>query len=34
MIRRNVQHMVRYIERENLGDRFPLAAFEAALLTR
>lgn len=34
MIRRNVQHMVRYIERENLGDRFPLAAFEAALLAR
>ena len=23
MIRRNVQHMVRYIERENLGERFP-----------
>ena len=34
MIRRNVQHMVRYIERENLGERFPLAAFEGALLAR
>ncbi len=34
MVRRNVQHMVRYIEREKLGDRFPLAEFEAALLVR
>jgi len=25
---------VNYIEREKLGDRFPLAAFEAALLAR
>ncbi|MBF8745896.1 toluene tolerance protein [Pseudomonas putida] len=32
MIRRNVQHMVRYIERERLGERFPLADFQAALL--
>jgi len=34
MVRRNVQHMVSYIEREKLGDRFPLADFEAALLAR
>ncbi|MFJ4351706.1 toluene tolerance protein [Pseudomonas sp. NPDC089428] len=34
MVRRNVQHMVRYIEREKLGDRFPLDEFEAALLAR
>ncbi|MFJ4154481.1 toluene tolerance protein [Pseudomonas sp. NPDC089752] len=34
MIRRNVQHMVSYIEREKLGDRFPLADFQAALLAR
>ncbi|UBM24903.1 toluene tolerance protein [Pseudomonas sp. p1(2021b)] len=32
MVRRNVQHMARYIERENLANTFPLAALEAALL--
>ncbi|EKT4523927.1 toluene tolerance protein [Pseudomonas putida] len=32
MVRRNVQHMARYIERENLANKFPLAALEAALL--
>lgn len=32
MVRRNVQHMARYIERENLANQFPLAALEAALL--
>lgn len=32
MVRRNVQHMARYIERENLAKQFPLAALEAALL--
>jgi hypothetical protein len=32
MVRRNVQHMARYIERENLASRFPLAELEAALL--
>ncbi|MBF8792970.1 toluene tolerance protein [Pseudomonas monteilii] len=32
MVRRNVQHMARYIEREKLAEQFPLAALEAALL--
>ena len=31
MVRRNVRHMVRYIERERLANQFPLEAFEAAL---
>jgi hypothetical protein len=32
MVRRNVQHMARYIEREKLANQFPVADFEAALL--
>ncbi|MCO7567510.1 toluene tolerance protein [Pseudomonas sp. S 311-6] len=34
MVRRNVQHLASYIEREKLADRFPLADFQAALLGR
>lgn len=34
MVRRNVQHFVRYINRENLTGQFPLADFERALLRR
>lgn len=32
MIRRNVQHFSRYIQRERLGDQFPLAELEHSLL--
>lgn len=32
MVRRNVQHMARYIEREQLDNQFPLAQFQAALI--
>ncbi|MCE5981068.1 MULTISPECIES: serine/threonine-protein kinase [unclassified Pseudomonas] len=32
MVRRNVQHFARYIARERLGQEFPLAEFERALL--
>lgn len=32
MVRRNVQHLARFIARENLGEQFPLAALEDALL--
>lgn len=32
MVRRNVQHFSRYIERERLGDQFPLAELEHSLL--
>ncbi|MHC6227724.1 BUD32 family EKC/KEOPS complex subunit [Pseudomonas sp. X10] len=34
MVRRNVQHFARYIGREQLGDQFPLAELEQALLGR
>jgi hypothetical protein len=30
--KRNVQHFARYIERENLGQEFPLQDLEKALL--
>jgi hypothetical protein len=34
MVQRNVQHMVRYIEREKLACAFPLEQFQAALAVR
>lgn len=34
MVRRNVQHIARYIEREKLADHFPLGELQAALLGR
>ena len=34
MVQRNVQHMVRYIEREPLAREFPLDQFQAALAAR
>jgi hypothetical protein len=32
LIRRNLQHFARYIDREKLNDSFPMQALEQALL--
>ncbi|HEK0908358.1 TPA: toluene tolerance protein [Pseudomonas putida] len=34
MVRRNVQHLANYIERERLGNHFPLTELKSALLER